>query len=67
MVHWGTIAVDRNVIPLGSKVYIPKFNMVFTAEDTGSAINGNRIDIFFDSVAQCDQFGVQQLEVYVQP
>lgn len=41
--------------------------MVFTAEDTGSAINGNRIDIFFDSVAQCDQFGVQQLEVYVQP
>ena len=37
---WGTIAVDPNVIPYGTKVYIPKFNMTFTAEDCGGAIKG---------------------------
>lgn len=48
------IAVDPNQIPLGSKVLIvfedenrAKYNGVYTAVDTGGAINGNRIDIFF--------------------
>ena len=39
-----TIAVDTSVIPYGSKVYIPEFDKVFTAEDCGRAIKGNRID-----------------------
>ena len=48
------IAVDPNQIPLGSKVLIvfedssrAKYSGVYTAVDTGGAINGNRIDIFF--------------------
>lgn len=48
------IAVDPNQIPLGSKVLIvfedssrAKYNGVYTAVDTGGAINGRRIDIFF--------------------
>lgn len=47
------IAVDPNVIPLGSKVRImfededaQQYNGIYTAIDTGAAINGNRIDIF---------------------
>lgn len=47
------IAVDRNIIPLGTKVYVEfkdeayaKYNGVYTAMDTGSAIKGNKIDIF---------------------
>ena len=47
------IAVDPNVIPLGSKVQIAfkdeamkKYNGVYTACDTGSAIKGNVIDLF---------------------
>lgn len=65
---WGTLAVDPNVIPLGSKVYIPEFNMVFTAEDTGSAILGNKVDIFFNSVNEANKWGRQSgVEVYVQP
>ncbi len=43
-----TIAVDKRVIPLGAKVYIDGFGE-FIAEDTGSAIKGNRIDIYMDS------------------
>lgn len=48
------IAVDPSQIPLGSKVLIvfedssrAKYSGVYTAVDTGGAINGNRIDIFF--------------------
>lgn len=48
------IAVDPSQIPLGSKVLIvfedssrAKYNGIYTAVDTGGAINGNRIDIFF--------------------
>lgn len=54
---WYSIAVDRNIIPLGSIVYIEdldgwsllngdKLNGYFMAVDTGSAIVGNRIDMF---------------------
>lgn len=47
------IAVDPRIIPLGSRVKIKftdndmqKYNGIYTAVDTGSAIKGNRIDIF---------------------
>lgn len=66
------IAVDPDVIPLGSKVRIKfdnkemsRYNGIYTAVDTGSAITGNRIDLFFGdfgsgSVSQeALEFGVQ--------
>lgn len=62
---WGTIAVDPTVIPYGTKVYIPKYDMVFTAEDCGSAIKGNKIDIFMNSEAECVQFGRQNIEIKI--
>ena len=60
-----TIAVDPSIIPYGSKVYIPGFNTVFTAEDCGSAIKGNRIDIFMSSEAKCKEWGVKDITIYV--
>lgn len=39
-----TIAVDPNVIPLGSTVYIG--GQVYVAEDVGGAIKGNKLDIY---------------------
>lgn len=49
-----TISVDPAVIPLGSKVLInfsdpayKKYNGVYTARDTGGAIKGRKIDLFF--------------------
>lgn len=58
-----TIAVDTSVIPFGSVVLID--GIEYVAEDTGSAIQGNRIDIYFDSHDEALQFGVQELNVYV--
>ena len=48
-----------------TKVYIPKFDMVFTAEDCGSAIKGKRIDIFMNSEAECVKFGRQNMEIKI--
>ena len=43
----GIVAVDPNVISLGSKVYVPGYG-VGLAADTGGAINGKRIDLGYD-------------------
>lgn len=58
-----TIAVDPNVIPLGSKVFINGYE--YTAEDTGGAIKGNRIDILFPTHQDALNFGVQYAEVAI--
>ena len=43
----GIVAVDPNVIPLSSRVYVPGYG-VGLAGDTGGAIKGKRIDLGFD-------------------
>lgn len=70
----GMIAVDPKVIPLGSKVWISGYNdpnlpaggFMATAEDTGGAIRGNRIDIFINAGDdQVRQFGMQPVTVTI--
>ena len=58
-----TIAVDPNVIPLGSKVTID--GHTYVAEDTGGAIKGNRIDMYFNSHSEALNWGVQYKNVSV--
>jgi 3D (Asp-Asp-Asp) domain-containing protein len=58
-----TIAVDTKVIPFGTKVVIN--GHTYTAEDTGSAIKGNRIDVYFDSHSEALQFGVKYADVQI--
>ena len=61
---WGTIAVDRKVIKLGSKLRIDGFpDTIFRAEDVGGAIKGNRIDVWFPSHKEALQFGVRKIIV----
>lgn len=66
----GVVAVDRNVIPLGTKLYIestdgwPSYG-VAVAEDVGGAIKGNRIDLFFESSSTVRSFGRRNVKVYV--
>ena len=62
---WGTIAVDPNVIPYGSKVYIPQFNKTFIAEDCGGAVKGNIIDIFMGSESECYKWGRRTIDIYI--
>lgn len=57
-----TIAVDKNVIPLGSKVLIEGYGE-YIAEDTGSGIKGNRIDIYFESHQEALRFGRRKVEL----
>ena len=67
------IAVDPNVIPLGSKVRImfededaQQYNGIYTAIDTGAAINGNRIDIFFGNATnEALNFGVRKAKLQI--
>lgn len=54
-----TIAVDPKIIPLHSIVYIEDLGY-YVAEDTGSAIKGNKIDIFVSSKEEAIQLGTLQ-------
>ena len=60
-----TIAVDPKVIPYGTKVYIPQFNRVFIAEDCGSKIKGNRIDIYMEDYDTCMEWGYKDIDIYI--
>lgn len=60
----GVIATDPNVIPLGTRVFIPGYGYAI-AEDTGGAIVGHKIDVAFDTVAECYEFGRQFIEIYI--
>lgn len=57
-----TIAVDPDVIPYGTEVIIN--GHTYVAEDCGGAINGNDIDVFFNTHEEALQFGRQVLTAY---
>ncbi|KRE45236.1 3D domain-containing protein [Paenibacillus sp. Soil522] len=60
-----TIAVDPKVIPIGWWVYIEGIGFR-RAEDKGSAIKGNKIDVYFDSTKIANKFGRKKgITVYV--
>ena len=60
----GVIATDPNIIPLGTRVFIPGYGYA-VAEDTGGAIVGHKIDVAFDTVAECYEFGRQFIDIYI--
>ncbi|SFU95359.1 3D domain-containing protein [Alicyclobacillus macrosporangiidus] len=63
-----TVAVDPNVIPLGSRVQV-RFadgtEHIYVAQDTGGAIVGNRLDIYDPDRVRCMKNGVQTVQVRV--
>jgi 3D (Asp-Asp-Asp) domain-containing protein/peptidoglycan hydrolase CwlO-like protein len=65
-VGWGVVAVDPSVIPMGSRLAIPGYGMGVAA-DTGSAITGARIDVWFPTVAQAHEWGTRTVTVTVYP
>ena len=69
-VRLGIIAVDRKVIPLGTKVYVevvgntPDYGYALAA-DIGSAIKGDLIDLYFDDAEKVAKWGVKKVKVYI--
>ena len=69
LARYGAIAVDPSVIPYGTRMYIVSWDGSFiygyaTAEDCGGAINGARVDLYFDTTAECFQFGRRDCIIY---
>ncbi len=66
----GVIAVDTSVIPLGTKLYVEAVDGSWTygycvAGDTGGAIRGNKIDLFFNTRTESINFGRRKANVYI--
>ena len=65
----GAIAVDPDLIPYGTRMFIVTNDGTYvygiaTAEDCGGGVNGAHVDLFFDTVSECWQFGVRQCTIY---
>ena len=68
-VRVGVVAVDPKLIPYGTRMFIVTNDGRYiygigTAEDCGGSIKGNRLDLYFDTDAECWQFGVRSCTVY---
>jgi 3D (Asp-Asp-Asp) domain-containing protein len=61
-VGWGVVAVDPSVIPLGTRMTVPGYGEGVAA-DTGSAVVGATIDLWFPSCAQALAWGRRTLTI----
>src|SRR5881392_4106507 len=61
--HPGTVAADRRVLPLNSRIRIygaHRYSGDYTVEDTGGKVDGHHIDIYMPSHAEARKFGRQR-------
>jgi peptidoglycan DL-endopeptidase CwlO len=63
-VGWGAVAVDPSVIPMGSRLSVPGYGLG-VASDTGGAIQGAKIDLWFPSVAEARAWGARVVTITV--
>ena len=61
---YSTIAVDPNVIPLGTKVYVEGYGYAIAA-DRGSNVLGKFIDVYFNTLDEARDWGVKYLKVQI--
>lgn len=60
----GVIAVDPRVIPLGTRLYVEGYGFGIAA-DTGGAIKGDKIDVFFPTFEETMKWGRRYVKVYI--
>lgn len=61
---YSTISVDPKVIPYGTRVFVEGYGFAIAA-DTGSAIKGNTIDVYFNTYKEACSWGVKYVKVYI--
>lgn len=61
---YGVVAVDPTVIPYYTPLYIEGYGYAI-AGDTGGAIKGNRIDLFFYTADETRRFGRRMVKVWI--
>jgi len=60
----GLAAVDPNIIPLGTRLYIPDYGYAI-ADDIGGAIQGHRIDLAMDTLEEAFDYGRRHVTAYI--
>jgi len=63
-VEHGIVAVDRTVIPLGTRLYVEGYGFALAA-DVGGAIRGYKIDLFMEDIQDARRFGRRHLYVWI--
>ena len=61
---WGVAAVDPAVIPLGTRFFVPGYGEAVAA-DVGSSVRGNKIDLWFPSLAQARAWGRRTVSIVI--
>lgn len=64
VVNRGTVSVDAEVIPLGTKLYVEGYGYA-TALDTGGAIKGNKIDLYMETKKEAFEWGRRKVKVWI--
>ena len=58
-----TVAVDKRVIPMGTRLLIN--GKEYVAQDVGGGVKGNHIDIYFNTHGETREHGVRNAEVFI--
>ena len=61
---YSTIAVDPKLIPYGTKLFIEGYGFAIAA-DTGTGIKGEKIDVYFNTLAEAKRWAVKHVKVYI--
>lgn len=59
-----TCAIDRSYHSFGDEFYLPDFDRTFVAEDTGSAVRGHHLDLFYEDYEDVMSFPTGYYDVY---
>lgn len=60
----GTIAADPRLLPFGTRLFIPGYGDGIV-QDTGGAIRGQRLDVFYPDCSDAWQWGRRLVPVYL--
>jgi 3D (Asp-Asp-Asp) domain-containing protein len=66
--HPGTVAADRKVLPLNSRIRVygaGRYSGDYTVEDTGAKVDGHHIDVYMPRRAEAKRFGRQRVKVVI--